>query len=104
MKLCESFAEIVELATRLGVTDIVKLPGCWEHKVDEHWFFALNAHEDERLTTETATPQKVPPGQVYVEFNGWPAGIFGIDGGIIAAGALANEDTFIKALKASAHD
>jgi len=32
----------------------------------------------------------VPPFNCYVEFNGWPAGVFNPFGGIIAAGELAN--------------
>ena len=38
--------------------------------------------------------------QAKLTFNGWPAGIIDPMGGIIAAGAAANEDTFIAAIEA----
>lgn len=34
-----------------------------------------------------------------IEFNGWPAGVASGAGGIIAAGELANEETFVAALQ-----
>ena len=37
--------------------------------------------------------------QAKVSFNGWPAGIIGPAGGIIAAGDAANEDSFIAAIE-----
>lgn len=37
--------------------------------------------------------------QVRVSFNGWPAGVIDPNGGIIAAGEIANEDTFIEAVE-----
>lgn len=44
--------------------------------------------------------QTLPPFDIYVTFNGWPAGVIGPDGGILAAGDAANEDTFIAAIEA----
>ena len=41
----------------------------------------------------------LPMATVRVTYNGWPAGFVNAAGGIIAAGAAANEDTFIEALK-----
>ena len=65
------------------------------------------------VVTETVGPWKVtvnatdetvddylPPLNIAVEFNGWPAGVIGPDGGVIAAGRLANEEAFIAAMKA----
>ncbi len=37
--------------------------------------------------------------QAKLKFNGWPAGIIDPRGGIIAAGGVANEDTFIEAIE-----
>ena len=98
MRVSEAFSEIVELGIALGVKDIAKTPGCWEHRVDEHWWFALNPHSEPTTCSKSAgVPLK--PFCVYVEFNGLPAGVLNPKGGTIAAGRLANEDALIEALK-----
>jgi len=89
------FLLVCDLARALGVHDINKLPGCWEHRVDEQWSIAVNAH----LKTMKGLGVAVPPGNVYVEFNGWPAGFFTVYEGCLAAGTVANEETFAAALK-----
>jgi hypothetical protein len=96
VKISLVFGRIVELAESLGVQRINELPGCWEHKVDERWRIAVNAHREER---KTSTGAAVPPLCCYVEYNGWPAGILRPNGGIIAAGTGANEGTLIAALE-----
>jgi hypothetical protein len=96
MNVPRSFAAVCDLAISLGVTRINKLPGCWEHQVDEHWWVAVNGHDKPTLcSTETS----VPPFSIYVVFNGWPAGIIDAGGGCLAAGALANEETFLAAIQ-----
>ena len=85
-------------AAAKGAKNIFQLPGCWESDVDGHWWIAINGHTE---TVSSSRGQDVPPFSVVIEFNGWPAGIIGPDGGVIAAGGAANEDTFIAALKAS---
>lgn len=94
----EAFFEIVKLAERLGLSGLNKFPGCWEHQVDGQWWIALNAHKEPMTCSMGA---EVPPFHAYVQFNGWPAGVIDPRGGIIAAGKVANEDTFIEALKAA---
>lgn len=91
------FESIVMLAERLGVEAISTLPGCWEVQVDERWWFAVNGHREPIACSKGPT---VPPVHVYVEFNGWPAGILSPAGGEFAAGAAANADAFIAALAA----
>lgn len=95
-QVTEAFAEIAALAVRLGVIEINKLPGCWEHQVDERWWIAVNGHNE---PVECSRGLKIDPFDCYIEFNGWPAGSLNPAGGIIAAGEGANEDTFIEALK-----
>jgi hypothetical protein len=91
---------IVNLASVLGVANVTMLPGCWEHQVDSQWWFALNG---KTTPTKCSKGITVPPFHFYVEFNGWPAGIFHITGsGEFAAGTAANEDTFIAAVDAAA--
>jgi hypothetical protein len=97
-ELTEAFLEIAHLAERLGIANIRALPGCWEHQIDKRWWIAVNANENATVCSRGPT---VPPYSAYVEFNGWPAGIINPRGGVIAAGAAANEDAFIAALKAA---
>lgn len=96
MRMSVAFHEIVELALRLGVRRINELPACWEHQVDEQWWVAVNGHREE---IACSTGAKVPPFCAYVTFNEWPAGILHPDGGVLAAGAAANEDALIDALR-----
>jgi hypothetical protein len=97
-QISEAMAAVMELAHRRGVTKINELPGCWEIQVDSAWWLAVNGH---RETTKCSKGTEVLPFHAYVEFNGWPAGIFNPYGGTMAAGTVANEDAFIAAVKAA---
>jgi len=92
-----AFVQVAKLCEALGVEAINRLPGCWEHQVDDNWFIAANGHREPTKCTKGITVQ---PFHCYVEWNGFPAGEFHpIEGGFIAMGQLANEDTFIEALQ-----
>lgn len=93
----EAFAKIALLGAALKVSKINTMPACWEVQIDERWWIAVNAHHEE---IECSTRDKVPAFHAYIRYNGWPAGILSVSGGIIAAGEGANEDTFIEALDA----
>ena len=97
-RCCEAFARIAELATALGVSKIGQLPGCWEHQVDERWWIAVNGGKEARANSDGF---EVPSFSAVVKFNGWPAGVIDPYAGVLAAGAAANEDTFIAALQAA---
>ena len=84
------YAKILDYARHLEVEKINELDGLWEAEIDEKWTVKVNGHDFD--------VEKVPPFHALVEFNGWPAGIFGLDGGIFAAGEAANEDSFIAAV------
>ncbi len=90
------FLAIVDYGLARDVTNIKDLPGCWESQVDDQWWFALNPHKEPMECSRKTT---VPPITAYLEFNGWPAGLFDPDGGCIAAGDIANRDTFLAALQ-----
>jgi hypothetical protein len=96
MAICAAFCAVVELGQRRGVERVNQLAGCWEVKIDERWWFALNGHEK---PTPCAAGVDVEPFSVYVTYNGWPAGMFNPRGGWIAAGEGANEDAFIAAVR-----
>ena len=96
-RISEAFVAVAELGFALGLRDIAKLDGCWEYQIDERWWIALNAHDQ---PVACSTGAEVEPFSIYVEFNGWPAGIFSAQGGVIAAGEAANEEAFLAALRA----
>jgi hypothetical protein len=73
-------------------------PGCWEVGIDQHWWIAVNAHNEPKTCSKGT---EVAPFACYVGFNGWPAGILTPTGGALAAGSLANEETFLAALAAA---
>lgn len=91
------FMLLARLATKDDAAPLNKHPGCWEREIGE-WWIAVNGHEDAIKCSHGA---EVPPFNCYVEFNGWPAGLFDPLGGIIAAGAAANEETFAAAVEAA---
>lgn len=96
MNVPEVLDRAAELALTLGISNICKMEGCWEHQIDEQWWVALNGH---RVTTRCSVNVEVPPFSAYFQFNDWPAGIVNAGGGCIAAGDLANENTLIAAIE-----
>ena len=92
------FTAIMEYAEAKGVSKINALPGCWEVQVDEQWWFAVNG---QKLPVTCSHGVEIEPFHCFVEYNGWPAGIFTPYGGEFAAGSAANEETFEAALKAA---
>ena len=69
----------VELADVLGPSRAsMTIRGCWEYRISDKWLLKLNGHPEE--------VDGIPPFHAYVEFNGWPAGVFNPWGGEIAIG------------------
>lgn len=97
--LDDIWSAIFELAKSDGVVPLKALPGCWYRRLDERWEIGVNGHREARSCTFADGPSRVPPFSICVVFNGWPAGIIDPHGGSIAAGALANIDTFVEALR-----
>lgn len=90
----EAFQLICNLAHKRGARSIKDQPGLHEIEIDEHWIARVNPHGEE--------VKGVLPYHIALEFNGWPAGMFhATSGGVIAAGAAANEDTLIEAVQAA---
>ncbi len=94
---------ICELHQKDGAVPISKLPGLWYRKLNETWSIWVNGHMETSLHAESkdGCGMEVEPGDVYVEYNGWPAGTFSLitGEGIIAAGEGANYRTFCDALR-----
>lgn len=95
-QVCEAFAVLCSLGMAMGAAPLNKHAGCWEHQVDGQWWLAVNGHKEAKTTSKG---QSVEPFHCYVEYNGWPAGVFTPYGGIIAAGEGANERTFLLAMQ-----
>ncbi len=94
-----TFAQIMELAIRLGATDLYKLDGAWIHKLDENWTIALNGHKTKQKThPENCILCDIPPFNAAIWWNGFLAGLLSFGGGTIAAGTEANEDAFLTAI------
>jgi hypothetical protein len=91
---------ILDLHKADGGPPISELPGLWERKLDERWTIWVNGHM-EVVCTEAGV--EVEPGDCYAEFNGWPALLVSIvaGDGVIAAGLIANYDSFCEALRAA---
>lgn len=86
-----AYAMVAELAHILGVKNLNQSTGCWEHQIDQSWTIRLNPHQE--------TIDGIGPFEMAISFNGWPAGlIHPTQGGIIAVGSAANENTFIAAV------
>ena len=104
MQFSEAFIAVMELAESRGVSKINQLDGCWSYQIDDQWWIAVNGHTvavESPVSPLSGLTATVEPFSVFVEFCGWPAGFLDPFGGIIAAGAAANEDTFIAAVKAA---
>jgi hypothetical protein len=97
MRTSRVFSRACELAIAMGAIGINKLPGCYEHQVDEHWWFAINAHPE---SNDCSKSKGVPPMTIYLEFNGWPAGFVNSGGGRMV-GDQKREDSLIIALEAA---
>jgi len=88
--ICEAFMLVGELAYLRGSKGIASIPGLHTVKIDDNWVVKINPH-----LTEV---EQVPPCEMMVEFNGWPAGLFNAKGGCIADGVAANEGELIAAI------
>jgi hypothetical protein len=100
--ISSTFAAIAAYAIATGQVPIKgKL---WHVKLDEHWEFIVNGTDEAQETGpfgQSQTSVKLDPFFCYVEFNGWPAGLFSPHGGSFAAGELANVEAFQRALRSA---
>jgi hypothetical protein len=83
-------------AIRHGHAPINRLVGCLEVQVDSRWWIAANGH---RTPTKCSKGVEVAPFEIYIEFNGWPAGMVSPFDGVLAAGSIANEAALVKVLR-----
>jgi hypothetical protein len=96
VKVNVAFAALCDLGIALGIAPLNEHAGCWHHRIDERWAVWMNGH---KVPMPSVLEQWLDPFHCYVEYNGWPAGIFSPFGGVIAAGEGANENAFIAAIE-----
>lgn len=96
VRISEVFSLIAELGLALGAAPTSKHPGCWECQVSPRWRIAVNGHREPK---RSSTGCDVPPFHAYAERDGWPAGLFAPNGGIIAGYDSELEDELIADLK-----
>ena len=94
-EIVKIFALVGEYAFELGIRNINKLSGCWEKQIDKSWFIAINGHSRKIKINTSQMDFELEPFSVYVEYNGFPTGVFDASGGEFAAGPKVNEDYFI---------
>lgn len=89
--------KIFELVTELAIKDKVVpiMDKIWERKIDKHWKIVVNGYNE----TKELCGIEIPAYHIYVEFNGFPAGLINPFDGIICAGKEANIERFIGALE-----
>ena len=96
LEVSEAFALCIELGDatldKQGYEKLSVYPGVLKMHVDDRWTVKCHAQHGQQV-------DGLDPFLFYVEFNGWPAGIISVNGGIIAAGAIANEDALCKAVR-----
>jgi len=99
--ICEPFEAVADMAFALGVKDVGKRETPWVYCVDEHWTIAINGTKQKhKVEPADHMPVTIKPFEMAVWWCGWLAGILSPDGGILAAGGLANSDTFCAACRA----
>ena len=97
----EFWSEFCKLAAEMGAAPLNKRTTCWTVALDDRWWLAVNGRNYRlHAASPTGTSHPVPPFSVYVEFNGWPAGLIDPYRASIAAGSLANIGTLVEAVKA----
>ncbi len=94
------FELIAKLADRDGAAPLNRYDNCWVRRLDGHWVIAVNAHKEmQSCEPPECMRADVGPWECAVWFNGWLAGLFDPDGGLIAGGKLANEASFAAVLE-----
>ena len=99
MKVLTTFELVADVALKKlmaeGYPDLMHYPG----RVQT---FTVGAEREWEVTINGNPRPKdgQPPFSAYVTFNGFPAGVLTAQEGIIAGGKVANEETFIAALRA----
>lgn len=97
--LCEAWYEACLMMERRGHTNLAQVSLAGElvtetvHGKAGEWTVEVNPHKE--------VVDGIAPFEVRVTFNGWPAGLLDAAGGLLAAGCLANEESFLADMRAA---
>lgn len=94
-QISEAWFALIEFGAAAGGRNVAQLPGCFEARIDADWWMAANGATTPRLASNG---MEVPGLAVYVERQGWPAGIIDMHGGTLLMGT---EDELIAACRAA---
>ena len=88
---------LIDLHNKDGAPPLAFLPGLWERRIDDQWAVWVNGHP---TSMKLPSGGELAPYDCYVQFNGWPAGIFSMatGEGSFAAGRIANYEKFLEAI------
>lgn len=91
----ELFVAIMKYGVATGATRIDLLPGCWERQVSDECWISMNGHKE---PIKNSKGHILHPFQIYIEWNGWPAGIVEPGGGTVMGhwGDKNGEDLLIE--------
>lgn len=91
---------LLAYATKDGTVPVSKLPGLYHRKVDPRWEFWLNGRPLQ-LPVPDREETSLYPGEIYVEYQGWPFAIIdcATGEGFTGAGDVANLAAFVAALQ-----
>ena len=103
----EAYIKACEFINIIIGKSLIEMSGKrWAGNIDKNWQIAIHANKDQEVEfkPEGTMGGKAEFGIMLVWFNGWLAGMLDPGGGVIAAGELANEDRFIKAIDKRLND
>ena len=103
----EAYIKACEFINIIIGKSLIEMSGKrWAGNIDKNWQIAIHANKDQEVEfkPEGTMGGKAGFGIMLVWFNGWLAGMLDPGGGVIAAGELANEDRFIKAIDKRLND
>ena len=105
VKVVAVLEPILELAAVHGVSRIDELDGAWEIAIDEHWYLAVNGHE-ERVFVDPPDRMGVtiPPFNFCLWYDCWLAALFHPYGGQIVAAPEVSEEIFVEAVRQHIRD
>lgn len=91
---------LLALGEKDGVVPLNRLPGFYYRRVDRRWRFWLNG-QPLRRRVRCRKGLSLYPGELYIEFNGWPFGVLdcATGEGFAGAGDVANLAAFVAALQ-----
>jgi hypothetical protein len=91
---------LAELHISRGLPPLNELPTPYEYGKIGKWELVINGSREDATWSREEGAVTIPPFTLYVEYNGWPAGMINpYEGEILAADGEANEQGLIEAIR-----